>query len=564
MAALAVVAAVVARRPALLGIAAFAMASVLAGRALAGLAPPSPAPFAGRATLVSDPSPSGYGVRADVRIGHRRLELVASRGGAGALSAAAAGEVVRVRGTVRPPPPGAGWLVPRHVSGRLLASHVERVGEGAAPWRAANRLRRILVRGAAVLPDPERALFGGFVLGDERGEPPEVVDDFRGAGLTHVLVVSGQNVAFVLLLVRPALQRLAWPGRWLLTLAVVGAFGLLTRFEPSVLRAAAMVAVSITAGAAGRPTRPLRTLALAVGGLLLVDPLLAWSVGFQLSVGASLGLALWSAPLAELLPGPAPLREALAVTVAAQAGVAPVLVPRFGGLPVVALAANVVAVPVAGLVTSWGLPAGLVAGLAGPSVARVVHLPTRLMIGWVATVARVAASLPLGEVDARGLVVLAAALAFLAAGRRRLATRSGPVPAAAAAAVAWAAVAVALVGPAVHLRSPPPLARVPGGEVHRGGGATVVVVGGGGASMGATAAEDLLAGLRRTGLRRVDLLVADGRRLAALRSLVAHRWPVGAVLAADASPPRRVRVGPLVVSVARGRDPTVATDMVRP
>jgi hypothetical protein len=62
----------------------------------------------------------------------------------------------------------------------------------------------------------------------------------------------------------------------------------------------------------------------------------------------------------------------------------------------------------------------------------------------------------------------------------------------------------------------------------------------------------------------VDLLVADGRRLAALRSLVAHRWPVGAVLAADASPPRRVRVGPLVVSVARGRDPTVATDMVRP
>lgn len=57
--------------------------------------------------------------------------------------------------------------------------------------RAANALRGLLERGADGLPERERPLFLGFVLGDTRGQPVDIADDFRGAGLSHLLAVSG-------------------------------------------------------------------------------------------------------------------------------------------------------------------------------------------------------------------------------------------------------------------------------------------------------------------------------------------------------------------------------------
>ena len=74
-----------------------------------------------------------------------------------------------------------------------------------------------------------------------------------------------------------------------LTLAVLGLFGAMTRWEPSVLRACAMAATAVLASHLGRPARGVRVLALAVTVLLLADPFLLRSVGFLLSCGASVG-----------------------------------------------------------------------------------------------------------------------------------------------------------------------------------------------------------------------------------------------------------------------------------
>ena len=67
-------------------------------------------------------------------------------------------------------------------------------------------------------------------------------------------------------------------------------FVALTRFEPSIVRAGTMASLSAVAYATGRERAPLRILALAVLGLVLVDPLLVWSIGFWLSVGATTGV----------------------------------------------------------------------------------------------------------------------------------------------------------------------------------------------------------------------------------------------------------------------------------
>jgi competence protein ComEC len=184
----------------------------------------------------------------------------------------------------------------------------------------------------------------------------------------------------------------------LATVGLIGWFMALTRFEPSVLRAGVMAIIATTAFVLGRQPRPVRLVGLALAALVLVDPMLVWSVGFWLSVGATLGVCVAGPWWAARVPSPSWLRLALGVTLGAQTGVALPSLLVFGRLPVVSVLANVAAVPVAGFVMLYGLPAGLVASILPGPVARVVMAPAVLGTRWVATVARVAAAVEPGPV----------------------------------------------------------------------------------------------------------------------------------------------------------------------
>jgi competence protein ComEC len=169
----------------------------------------------------------------------------------------------------------------------------------------------------------------------------------------------------------------------------------------------------------------LRLLALAVSGAVLVDPLLVHALGFQLSVGATIGIALLAGPLGRVLPGPTWFAEPLAITIAAQIGVAPVALPAFGGLPLASLPANLLAVPAAAPLTAWGLTGGVVAGLAGPPFDGWLHVPSRLLTWWLAGVARWGAGLPVGQIRPGHALVLAAIVVVLLGGRRVWQARVG-------------------------------------------------------------------------------------------------------------------------------------------
>jgi competence protein ComEC len=170
----------------------------------------------------------------------------------------------------------------------------------------------------------------------------------------------------------------------------------------------------------GRERAPTRLLCWAVVALVLIDPLMAWSIGFWLSVGATAGVVAIGPRLTGRLTALGPLAAPVGVTLGAQVGVVTPALLVFGRLPLVSVPANLLAVPVAGFVMLYGLPAGLISG-AAPSVAPMVMFPCRLGVRWVDTVAALGQRLePEGSVAVGGWISLVLAVcAVIAAGARR-------------------------------------------------------------------------------------------------------------------------------------------------
>ncbi len=412
------VAALRARRPWVWCVVVAAVTSTFAARAWNGLEAPPPREIRGVATVLTDPDDRYGAVHAELRIGGRRYDAWARGGAAGSLRRASAGELLDVSGTSSPLRGRiAPYLRRRHVVARL---HLEAAGPpsaGAPLSQLANRMRRIVEDGADALGD-KRGLFGGFVLGDDRAQDAATVERFRDAGLSHLLVVSGQNVAFALLLASPLVARGAHGSRLAWTAVILIFFGTLVRWEPSVLRAVVMAGFAVFARTLAHPTDRLQLLAAAVTMILVIDPLLVGSVSFLLSVGASAGIALFAPWIAGRLPGPRPFVEVLSATAGAQIGVAPVLLSVFGSMPAASIPANLLAVPVSGPLMMWGMVAGIPAGLAGGSVAHALHWPTRVMLTWVDGVAHWASDLGAPTIGSRVALAAAVAVALTAAARR--------------------------------------------------------------------------------------------------------------------------------------------------
>lgn len=300
---------------------------------------------------------------------------------------------------------------------------------GPAPWwqNAAGTLRDGL-RDAATgaLPTAPAGLLPGLAVGDVRNQTPEVEQDFRTAGLTHLTAVSGSNLAIVagavLLLLRcfRADPRLA---AVLAGLAIVG-FVILARPSPSVLRAAVMGGVVLLALALGRARSAVPALSAAVLVLLLVEPPLALDAGFGLSVLATAGLVLlapgWAATLRRR-GVPAGVAEALVVPAAAALVTAPLIAGLSGQVSLVSVVANLLVVPAVAPATVLGVLAAVVSPLS-PDAATACAWLAGPAARWLVFVADRAAAIPgatLPWPDGLGGALLLAALllGLLALGR---------------------------------------------------------------------------------------------------------------------------------------------------
>ncbi len=345
-------------------------------------------PCSGNATLVTDPVYQRGGADVVLRLEGVRYRATATGLAGRRLMARLSGQHVQVLATCRNiSSRSARFERPRHVVGAMTVSSVsENFTEGSVLIYSANRLRNALSRGARTLNDSDRRLFLGLVIGDDRAQPRSMVTDFRASGLSHLTAVSGQNVSYLLAVAGVFLTRRKPAMRLVLTLALLGWFVVLTRAEPSVLRAVMMAAAYSATFMRGITAAPRQILPCTVIVLLLIDPMLAHSVGFALSVGATAGLTWCAAPLSRLI-GPSLISRTISITMAAQVGTAPIALMVFHRFPVISMIANPLAVPIAGIVMLAGIPCALLSAFVPDQLATFVMFPLAIAVRgvwWIA------------------------------------------------------------------------------------------------------------------------------------------------------------------------------------
>ncbi|MBX7159139.1 MAG: ComEC/Rec2 family competence protein [Acidimicrobiia bacterium] len=485
------------------------------------------------------------------------------------------GARVSVRGTARPPPDDpviARRLHYRRVAADVTGAQVVLLRDPPVLLAAANAVRNRLHNNATeALGDERGGVLLGLLDGDDSSLPEETVEEFRRGGLSHLLVVSGSNLGFVLGAAAFVLGRLPLSRRARLLVAalLVVFYVLVTRAEPSVMRAAAMFGTALAVAWFGELRDPVRVFAAAVLALVVCDPFLAASAGFQLSVAATAGILGLAGPLAARLARlrvPRPVAAAVAVSTAAQVAVAPVLIWQFGRISAVGLVANLVAVPLAGGLTVAGAAAAVLTWW-WPAVFAVLGPPVGVLVG----IGSLAARMPGADMEVPRAALPAAAIAVafcLVVLRLRARARAGRVLVAAGAAVVLGVSAVVWGASTAS-----PCAGMAFVDV--GQGDATLLVGRDGASMLVDTGRDparLDRGLRSLGERDLDVLVlthGDSDHVAAVESVLQrHRpalvvepegitWPSGT--SRDAQ--RSIEVSGVVVRTVSSGDVVTAGDI---
>lgn len=290
-------------------------------------------------------------------------------------------------------------------------------GRTAAPGplqTAAAVLRDGLRRSVEHSPKLQRALVPSLVVGDTSRVDDDMADDFRDTGLTHLMAVSGANLALMLGVVL-AFLRLVGVRGWMVRLVAVGGVGMFVIIcgpEPSVQRAAVMGLVSLLATGVGKGRRSIRGLSVAITALMAADPWLSRAPGFWLSVAACFGIVvlgpMWIQAMCRW--SPRWLAEALAIPMSAQLATQPIVTWLSGEVSLVGVLANVLAGPFVGPTTVLGFAAACLFPL--PWVSGAVGWAAGWAsqpILWIAEFgARLPASTVAWQPGATGIVLMAA------------------------------------------------------------------------------------------------------------------------------------------------------------
>lgn len=253
------------------------------------------------------------------------------------------------------------------------------------------------------------AFVSAILVGDTEYLDPALRDDFRAAGLSHTLAISGLHVGIIaallsLLLTPLQVWRRGREVKYVTIMVLIWIYALLTGLSPSVLRASVMVSSYYVCRLLQRDGSPYNALALAAVVCMVVNPYDVLSVGAQLSFAAVLSLLLFGEALNPVSRRRRWLYRLVAlfvVPMAALLGTGVIVMVHFHTLPLLSVVTNAAACILMPVMLCGGIVIAALGavGLAVPMVSGAIDVCYDVING----IASSAAGLPWAEL--RGVVI---------------------------------------------------------------------------------------------------------------------------------------------------------------
>jgi competence protein ComEC len=299
-----------------------------------------------------------------------------------------------------PPPaknPGqfdyAKYLSRQGIFSTAYISSFDRMGNFPIPFyqKIANNIKRNMIETFhAYIPTDLAGVLIPMLIGEKSELTDEDKQAFKDTGLTHILVVSGLNVAYVVLIFLYFFRAFGLKKRFasLFTIPFILLFMFIVGDNPPVVRATVMALFVILSLSLAREPLIYQSLAMSAAVILILDPQALFQASFQLSFAATIGIVYLYGFLIkpfEKLKGWAwkITGATIAVSLAAQLSVLPILAYYFNRVSVIGLISNIVVVPLSGVITAFGIVLYLshfVSPIVAAPVAWCVTLQMRLMM----------------------------------------------------------------------------------------------------------------------------------------------------------------------------------------
>lgn len=242
------------------------------------------------------------------------------------------------------------YLHTKNVGSEMMFPKIETVDADAHTIRdMLGRWKEDMVRRMNhYVASPASSLATGMLFGNS-SMSKELLQTFRVAGLSHIVVLSGFNIAIVIAFVLLVFAFLPLVFRIVMATVFVLAFVVMVGGEASVVRATVMALVSLLAMVVGRPYVARQALLLSLLAIIMYEPdALLHSVSLHLSFLATAGIVYLSEPLKQIVERYLSRRsvvELLTTTLAAYFATLPYVMHTFGTVSVYALVANALALP---------------------------------------------------------------------------------------------------------------------------------------------------------------------------------------------------------------------------
>ncbi|MEA5060186.1 MAG: ComEC/Rec2 family competence protein [Candidatus Pelethousia sp.] len=169
---------------------------------------------------------------------------------------------------------------------------------------------------------------------------------YRGAGIAHVLALSGLHVSFVSVVLNRLAKNASIRLRLGVNALVLFSYSAVAAFPASLVRASLMCLCPLLAEALGRKKDQASSIAFSAVCILVFSPSALYDIGFQLSFGAVAVIDMLGRTLAEHLPLPEQLGKAVSLSICGMLGTLPLTAHHFGEMALLSIFANLLILPI--------------------------------------------------------------------------------------------------------------------------------------------------------------------------------------------------------------------------